>query len=621
MKAERRTKASCLSCSVLALGCLLWATVAHGQVDPRDPSILLEQQRKAEEQKKQQKQLIQPQAPPQIEKPAPPALPQGGGAKVTVTRIVISGNTVIPTKELEAVVASAIGRELTIRQLNEVAELISKHYIGQGYILGRAYLPPQEIRDGVIQMAVFEGKVGGIAVAGNRRYNSSTILRAMEPVKQTGVIHEATLETALNELNEYPGLKVRADLKPGAKPGMTDVNLTASERIPYSLGVDINNYGSALTGPWVYGTDVGVGNLLGLGDKLTFRGTKSDDNLFYTNVGYLVPVSSFGTKIQLAWAHSENVAGNTSGIDAVRPVGRADIASVDILQTITKTGGLSLVVNGGFDFKTFRNIFTVPPAGSSPLQSKDELRIFRVGVRGNYRDPWLGRTYFGATWNRGVDFWGGSQQNAPGTSFAGAGPGNWSKFSLDLSRFQSLGLPILQGLPVLPTVLNNSYLILRATGQVASDRLLSVERFALGGYYTVRGYPVAQSIGDHGYAATAELVVPVPSSAKVPFSNQTWKEMVQVAAFIDHGATFVSPVSAAPTQPQVFLTGAGGGLRINLPFGMFQPVEQGTLALKIDWASAIGRPRPTSRDQGISLNHVYGDGAAGVLYVSAALQF
>src|SRR4029077_15576025 len=172
------------------------------------------------------------------------------------------------------------------------------------------------------------------------------------------------------------------------------------------------------------------------------------------------------------------------------------------------------------------------------LQSKDELRVFRLGLRGDYRDPFLGRTYFGLTGHRGVDFWGGSNQNAPQTSFAGAGPGNWSKLTADLARFQSVGFPFLRNVPVLPQVFNDSYLILRATGQLASDRLLSPERFAIGGYYSVRGYPVSELLGDTGYTASAELGVPVPSIAKVPFTNLTWKELVQVAAFIDHGGTF-----------------------------------------------------------------------------------
>ena len=110
-----------------------------------------------------------------------------------------------------------------------------------------------------------------------------------------------------------------------------------------------------------------------------------------------------------------------------------------------------------------------------------------------------------------------------------------------------------------------------------------------------------------------------------PFSTLPWKQVVQLAFFVDHGAVFVSPVTfptgQTPPRPQEYLTGAGVGLRINLPFGVPQPVDRGSLALKIDWASAIGRPRPSSRDQGIIINGIHGDSAGGVLYVSAALQF
>jgi len=620
---------------VFAVSGLVEISVVQAQALPPQqmPDVLLEQQRKAEEQQKKQDELIQPKAPPEIDKPARSRAPKAKGAeaKVRVTQFKFSGNAVITTQELEKIVAPSIGKTLTLRELTEVAGLISEHYAAQGYILAQAYLPPQEIREGVVEIAILEGKVGNIAVTGNQRYKTSTILRAMEPVRERGIIHEATLETALNELNDYPGLKVLAALKPGEARGLTDLELTARERIPYTFTADINNYGSNLTGPWIYSGEIGLGNLAGLGDNLTLKGSKSDDNLFYTNVSYLTPLTSFGTKLQLTWVHTENVIGGQFA--TLRPTGRADIASVDLLQTITRTGTMSLTGVLGFDFKTIRNLLgqSGPTPGPSPvLFSKDELRIFRLGVKGDYRDLFLGRTYFGVMVHEGVPLLGGSDQNAPQTSFAvtdaagnvhGAGPGYWTKLTADVARFQSLGLPFLQSVPILPTVLNDSYLILRATGQLASDRLLSPERFAIGGYYTVRGYPVAQLIGDNGYAATAEMVVPIPSATKVPFSTQTFKEMFQVAVFIDQAGTFATPLQSTPQGGYGYLTSAGAALRVNIPFGVPEPVDRGVLALRIDWASAIGRPRPISRDQGLTIHPITGPGDAGILYVSAVLRF
>jgi hemolysin activation/secretion protein len=618
-----------MSC-VFAVAGVLPAPIAQAQAPPppeKRPDVLLEQQRKALEQQQKQEELTQPKAPPQIDKPARTRPPKGAEAKVKVTQFKFSGNTVVPTEDLQAVVAPSIGKTLTLRELTEVAGLVSEHYAANGYILAQAYLPPQEIRGGVVEVAILEGKVGKIGVTGNTRYESSTILRTMEPVRERGIVHEGTLETALNEMNDYPGLKVRAALKPGEARGQTDLELTAKERIPYTFATDINNYGSRFTGPWVYGAEVGLGNLAGLGDNLTLKGLKSDSRLFFTEVAYLIPVTNFGTKFRVSWIHTENVIGEEFA--TFRPTGRADIVSVDVLQTIIRTGALSLTGVAGFDFKTIRNLLT-STGPSAVLFSKDELRIFRAGIRGDYRDPFLGRTYFGLTWHRGVDFWGGSERNAPGTSFTlidaagnttGAGPGNFSKWTGDVARFQSLGLPFIQGLPVLPAVLNDSYLILRATGQLVDDRMLSSERFAIGGYYTVRGYPVAERIGDNGYAATAELVVPVPSSAKIPFGSRIWKETVQFAAFVDHGGTFPSPITASGQGGYGYLTGAGGGIRITLPFGVPEPVERGTFSLKIDWATAIGRPRPSSRDQGLTIHPFSGSGDPGVLYVSAVLRF
>src|SRR5207244_7463043 len=189
--------------------------------------------------------------------------------------------------------------------------------------LAQAYLPPQEIRGGGVEIAILEGKIGKISLSGNTRYMMSTILLAMEPVREKGIIHEATLETALNELNDYPGLKVRAALKPGERRGFTDLQLTAEERIPYTLAVNVDNYGSRLTGPWQYGSTIGIGNLTGLGDNLTLKGLKSNTRLFYTNVGYLIPISHAGTKLGVNWNHSENVIGKEFGFE--RATGRADI--------------------------------------------------------------------------------------------------------------------------------------------------------------------------------------------------------------------------------------------------------------------------------------------------------
>ena len=54
-----------------------------------------------------------------------------------------------------------------------------------------------------------------------------------------------------------------------------------------------------------------------------------------------------------------------------------------------------------------------------------------------------------------------------------------------------------------------SHLILRASTQLASDALLAMEKFVVGGHATVRGYRENQFVRDNGFAASAELRFPL----------------------------------------------------------------------------------------------------------------
>ena len=580
---RRRTGTSFQITGLALILAAFFLTDASAQLPLPPPTQPGQIQQQLEPERRPGQPDMAPRPPAQIERPEAPAQPpkERAGPRVPVKKFRVTGNTVISTEKLEALVAPEEGKELTLDELREVAARITDYYGSKGYILARAYLPPQDVREGVIEIAVLEGQVGAIEVMGNERYQTEVITRALTRVKDRGVVNEDLLETAINELNDYPGLNMRASLRPGAQRGYTDILLTAQESLPYSLLFDVDNYGSRYTGPWRYGTELGIGNLAGVGDRLTLRGIKSDDDLNYGRVSYFLPVGGYGTKIGGTYVHSENGVGMEFA--PLNAAGRLDVASLDIIQPYLRTSGASLQLYGGFDYETVRNFALNAQTG------KDDLRIFRLGFSGDYRDRFLGRTFLGAIWYQGTTIFDGNPKNDPGASRPD-NPAYFSKWTLDLARLQSL-------------VYGGSYLILRGFGQLSSQNLVSAERYCIGGYYTVRGYPLCEYSGDHGYAVTAELVVPVPYLG----------EWVQVVGFIDHGAVFiVSPRKEAPIEvKQHFLTGAGGGLRIHLPV----PWVGGNLEIRVDYAVNVADPSPTSRKNGIT------EGKPGILYFSSSIRF
>lgn len=530
-----------------------------------------------------------PERPPaQIESPEAPGTPARGaeGPRILVNGFRITGNKVVETERLERLVQPEVGKELTLEGLRAVAARITDYYANRGYILARAYLPPQDVREGVIEIGVLEGDIGTIEVTGTEKYSPGVITRALTRVKHEAIIHEGLLETAINDLNEYPGLGVRASLRPGAERGKTDIVMTAQERTPVTATVDVNNYGSRFTGPWKYGVEFGfplsyLADSL-YGDRLSLRGLKSDDNLWFTRADYVVPLGGLGTKVELSFTHSENDIGEEfSDLDAS---GRQTSGYLQITQPFFRTSGANLQAFGLFEMIRSMTFVNQKNAGI------DDLRVFRFGVTGDYRDRFLGRWYYGLTYHQGVPWLGANPQNDGGGSRTD-GPGGFSKVSLDVARLQSL-------------VIGGSYLIVRGFGQLSSQNLYSAEKFAVGGYYTVRGYPIAERTGDHGYVASAEIHIPVPGL----------REWVRFVGFVDHGGAFLVSRNKSQGEIEHWMTGAGAGLRIDVPTAQLD-LPGGMLQFRVDYAFNVGGPKPSSHKNGLS------QGEPGIVYLSATARY
>src|ERR1700730_8663285 len=96
----------------------------------------------------------QPQPPPRDE------------TRVLVSRFVVTGVSAFPPEQLRPLLAEGEGRELTLAELEGFAARLTAFYREHGYILARAYVPAQEMRGGVVELAVLEGRVGTIDING-----------------------------------------------------------------------------------------------------------------------------------------------------------------------------------------------------------------------------------------------------------------------------------------------------------------------------------------------------------------------------------------------------------------------------------------------------------------------
>ena len=103
-------------------------------------------------------------AVPQIEVQPRPEMAASDGQKITVSKFLITGNTKISTYALSAIVQPYEGKETTLAGLKRVADLITNAYHKKGYFLAQAYIPAQEIKNGIVEIVVLEGRIGKVTV-------------------------------------------------------------------------------------------------------------------------------------------------------------------------------------------------------------------------------------------------------------------------------------------------------------------------------------------------------------------------------------------------------------------------------------------------------------------------
>ncbi|MBN2059069.1 MAG: ShlB/FhaC/HecB family hemolysin secretion/activation protein, partial [Deltaproteobacteria bacterium] len=220
------------------------------------------------------------------------------------------GDTLVPSHVLHQITADYKGLELSLEDMNMVADMVTVAYQEKGYILARAYVPEQEIEDGILRIAIVEGDVGDIKVSGQTYYDERVIKRNFTEQLRHGVIREELLEKGLLLTKELPNAETRVVLEKGEQPGTANIVLKTEDRLAFDWGIDFNNFGSEYVGKERYGTKMEITDPW-WGSTLSLRGvtgnTMKESSL--KSVDLSVPFSDYGTRLNLRYMEGSYVVG------------------------------------------------------------------------------------------------------------------------------------------------------------------------------------------------------------------------------------------------------------------------------------------------------------------------
>jgi hemolysin activation/secretion protein len=436
----------------------------------------------------------QPQLPA-LPKPAPakPAHgkpetspPAAAEATVEVKGFRIFGNTLIPEAELLDQLKDLAGKSQRFDELLVIRLRLTAYYADKGY-LARVFLPPQEIRDGILEVRIVEGTRGDIHVESKAaRVKADRVRRFIEARAPAGALLDTNaVGEALNILNEQPGVRVTSALAAGKTESAVDMNVTAADRPLATFDLAVNNQGARATGTGQITASVSLANPTGLFDQVSALVNRSEGSSF-GRVDYSLAVGDRGLRagVSLSALSYQLVQPDFSALQAR---GTAYTAGLRTTYPILRRDDLSLTIDAGVDTKQFQDRTVNGETGDR------RVTVANAGLSG-----------FSA-WSRVSGL---TVVTFSGTLAGGSlNQRNSAALAADLAARRTEGSyrKIAYDLGLLHTFGRGWSLAGSFRGQQADKNLDSSERLSLGGANAVRAYPLGEATGDEGWVIKADL--------------------------------------------------------------------------------------------------------------------
>ncbi|AOK52594.1 sugar transporter [Burkholderia stagnalis] len=229
--------------------------------------------------------------------PQAPQLQELLSRHLTPTTFQVEGVKSVPFEEISRRFTPLVGKDITIGELIETANGVTKLYQERGYALSFAFIPAQTFDSGVVRVTVVEGYVSDVKVTGKPGAMESKIRAIAAHITADRPLRRATFERYVNTFGLLPGVSVKANVPPPqTTDGATTLELNVERKaFNISSGIDFNH-------PGVQGLITATENgLTSFGEQLSISALvpPGRDKVTYVAFSGAVPVGSSGLVTRL----------------------------------------------------------------------------------------------------------------------------------------------------------------------------------------------------------------------------------------------------------------------------------------------------------------------------------
>jgi hemolysin activation/secretion protein len=462
---------------------------------------------------------------------------------IEVQRFLVNGSTVFDPSRFQELLAEFTNRPLSFAELLQARSKVTELYTNNGYITSGAFIPPQELSEGEVNIQVLEGAIEEITVTGTSHLKPNYVKNRLQ-VATDGALNVDRLLTGLQMLQLDPLIEtLSAELSAGSRPGQSLLDVTVREASPYRSSFTIDNGRAPSVGTFRQQASLGHANLLGYGDALSVNYTRTEGSDQW-EANYSVPINARNGRLTFSYSNTDSEIIEPP-FDRVEIEAKSRNYEVSLRQPLieTPTREFSLGITGvrrESDTSLLGVNYPLSPGANDNGETRlSILRFFQEVTARDARQVFAARSQFSV----GVGWFDATvNDDEPDSQFFG-----WR------GQMQLLRL-----------LAPDTVLLLRSDLQLTPNALVPLEQFGLGGQQSVRGYRQDALLSDNAIFASAEVRLPV-------FKDKDRDMVVQVAPFLDVGTSWNSD---GPDPEEKNLASVGLGLQ-------FQWSDR--LTARVDW--------------------------------------
>lgn len=434
-------------------------------------------------------------------------------------------------------------RGVTIGMIETVAATITRYYRERGFILAKAYIPQQHVRDGVVSLTLLLGTLGEVNVVNNKRYSEKTLKSIFKSDLNQPVTTDR-IEEALYLANDYPGLSAQGYFEPGKQVGDTKLNLNVTKERFWEANLRLDNHGSERSGEYRAYADITLYNPLGIGDEIQIGILNSflPQNSTYGSLRYSTKL--FSPRVTLSLSGSTNDFLLNAGGDSVSGFavnGKSTQSQAALKYQLRR----SRIKNSVIEFDFAEILSTIDLGGGDNNFLDDKLQNMTLTYNFDFLDEKNRRLHQGAlslTSSRFLFGEDGNQKTSP------------LLFNFDYSMLRFVKLPWLK---------NETRVLFKSSGQYSGVSLSSINQFAIGGPTKARGFQVNEYYADDAFYLGADWIFKSEVLDRMKIGGESLGSIFQPFILVDAGFGKTYAYVEEGDDSEAALVNLGFGLKID----------------------------------------------------------